>query len=70
MQGIIGAVGECERDEGTEAILLTSSNKSIFCGGLELQEMVDKDEGCVLKYKCLQSDKSSKMCPIAFIGLG
>ena len=45
MRGIIETVEECERDEGTEAILLTSSNKSIFCGGLELQEMVDKDEG-------------------------
>ena len=47
MRGIMEAVEECERDEATGAILLTSSNKSIFCGGLELQEMVGKDEGFV-----------------------
>ena len=45
MRGLIEAVEECEGDAETKGILLTSSNKSIFCGGLELQEMVEKDEG-------------------------
>ena len=45
VRAVIEAVDECEEDEATNAVLLTSSSKSIFCGGLELQEMVAKDEG-------------------------
>lgn len=50
LRGVIEAVDECERGDTTTALLLTSSNKSIFCGGLELQEMVAKDEGQLFEF--------------------
>ena len=42
MQDIIAAIDTVEKD--AKGLILTSSNKSIFCAGLDLKEMYKPDE--------------------------
>jgi 3,2-trans-enoyl-CoA isomerase len=44
MNDVIKAIGDCEKDKDVKAIIMATSNKSIFSAGLQLSEMYQKDD--------------------------
>ena len=44
METIIEAFDQVEKEKQYKGMVLTSTNKSIFCAGLDLQEMYQPDE--------------------------
>ena len=53
MQDIITAIDTVEKD--AKGLILTSSNKSIFCAGLDLKEMYKPDETRLREFWCVFS---------------
>ena len=51
MQDIITAIDTVEKD--AKGLILTSSNKSIFCAGLDLKEMYKPDETRLREFWCV-----------------